>query len=173
MALEIVEVKDKKDLKQFIMFPWKVYKNDNHWVPPLISERMHFFDRAKNPYFETADASLFIAIENNEIKGTISAHADRGYIKFWEDQSAFFGFFECLPEYRYAEALFNRAILWAEEHGYKKIMGPFNFNTNHECGLLVDGFDSDPVIMMSYNPRYYLDYYTQFGFKKAKDLLLR
>jgi hypothetical protein len=170
MSVTIVEVKSKEDLKKFIKFPWKVYKNNNHWVPPIISERMQFFDSSKNPYFKTASVSLFMAIEDGEVVGTISAHADNGYIKFWEEQSAFFGFFECLPEYRYAEALFSRAMLWARENGYKKIMGPFNFNTNHECGLLIDGFDSDPIIEMTYNPKYYLDYYEKFGLKKAKDL---
>jgi GNAT superfamily N-acetyltransferase len=170
MSIEVVEVKNKKDLKKFITFPWKVYKDDKHWVPPLISERMHFFDKTKNPYFNTANVSLFLAIEDGEIVGTISAHADYGYIKFWNEPSAFFGFFECLPEYRYAEVLFNTAISWAKRNGYKRILGPFNFNTNHECGLLIDGFDSDPIIEMTYNPRYYIDYYERFGFEKAKDL---
>ncbi len=170
MPLKIIEVKSRKEMKQFITFPWKVYKAYPHWVPPIISERMQFFDKEKNPYFNTASVVLFMAIENNEVVGTISVHADNGYIKFWDDPSAFFGFFEYLPQYRYAEALLSRAMLWAREHGYSRIMGPFNFNTNHECGLLVDGFDSDPIIEMTYNPEYYPDFYEKFGLKKAKDL---
>lgn len=171
MGLEIVEVRDKVELKRFILFPWEVYKNNEHWVPPLISERFHFFNREKNPFFKHADVSLFLALDNGKVVGTISAHADRNYIKFHEDNSAFYGFFECLPDYRYAEALFNTALEWAKKRGYRRLMGPFNFTTNHECGLLIDAFDSDPVLMMTYNPEYYVEYHDRYGFKKAMDLL--
>lgn len=171
MTIEIIEVKKKNDLEKFIRFPWEVYKNNGHWVPPLISERRHFFDREKNPFFRHADVSLFLALENGKVVGTISAHADRNYIKFHEDNSSFYGFFECLPDYRYAESLFNTALEWARKRGYRRILGPFNFTTNHECGLLTDAFDSDPVLMMTYNPEYYVEYHDKFSFKKAMDLL--
>ncbi|RME27754.1 MAG: GNAT family N-acetyltransferase [Deltaproteobacteria bacterium] len=167
--VEIRPVDLNGDTRPFIRFPWRVYADDPHWVPPLIMERKEFFNPRKNPYFKLADVQLFMAWRDGEPVGTISAHVDHGYQSV-EAGTGFFGFFEFIDDIDIARSLLTTARDWLRQRGMKRILGPFNFNTNHECGLLVDGFDSDPLVLMTYNRDYYPRIYEALGLQKAKDL---
>ncbi len=155
---------------EFIKFPWRVYQDDPYWVPPLINERKSFFNPHKNPFFQHADVELFLARRHGEVVGTIAALINHNHNVFHDEQVGFFGFFEALEDYAVAEALLGTARDWVRDKGMDAIRGPMNFSTNDECGLLVDGFDSSPVVLMTYNPRYYVHFIERFGFHKAMDL---
>ena len=168
--ITIKKVESKADLKTFIQIPWTVYKNDKNWVPPLISMDKERFDPEKGAYFKNAEAQFFIAFRGERPVGRIVAHINHTHNKFHKDKVGFFGFFECMPDYEAAEALFVSASDWLKERGRDIIRGPMNYSTNDECGLLVKGFGSPPTVMMTYNPQYYESFIEKFCFHKAKDL---
>jgi hypothetical protein len=167
--MNIERVSDKTGLYQFIRFPWKVYRGNPNWVPPLISE-MKFILGGENPFFHHAEAAYFLARREGEIVGRVAAIIDRNHINVHNEQAGFFGFFECLPDMAIARDLLNAAATWLKEHDIEIMRGPMNPSTNDECGFLLEGFDSPPMIMMTYTPSYYLDYMEQCGLVKAKDL---
>jgi len=166
----ITPAQTEREILEFIQFPWEVYKNDRHWVPPLISERRSFLDRSKNPFFQHARAEYFLARRDGKVVGTIGAFTNDRYNEFQEVNTGFFGFFEVLDDPEAARALLATAEAWARQAGHKTILGPAQFSTNDEVGLLVDGFDDAPRILMTYNPRIYADYLEAAGYRKAMDL---
>jgi len=168
--IQVVPVNTRRQKSLFIKFPWKVYRRDSYWVPPLISERKRFLNPKVNPFFYHAQVKLFLAYKGKEILGRIATVVDDQYINHYHQKVGFFGLFECLPDYSVAHALFQSAEKWLKEMGMEVIQGPMNLSTNHECGLLIEGFDSSPVFMTPYNPRYYRDYLENYGFQKVKDL---
>ena len=167
----IRQVADNHDRWAFVKFPWTIYRDDPNWVPPLVTERRAYIDPQENPFFEHTDAAFFLAERpDGEVLGTIAATVDHNYNEFQEVQVGWFGLFEVIEEYPVAEALLSTARDWVHEQGMMSIMGPVNLSTNAEYALLIDGFDSPPVIMMTYNPPYYADFIDRFGFEKARDL---
>lgn len=170
LTFRIRRVEDKQDLMEFIKFPWRVYRDDPYWVPPLISERKDFLDPQKNPFFEHSEVELFLAQRNGETIGTVAAIINDNHNAFHEEKTGFFGLFEVIEDYAVADGLLTTARDWVKAKGMDVIRGPMNMSINDECGLLVDGFDSSPVVMMTYNPRYYVNLIERFGFVKAKDL---
>lgn len=169
--IDIEEVRGKADLKQFIRFPWKIYAGDPNWVPPLLVDRREFFDKQKNPFYRHAETRLFLARYRGEIVGRIATCINHAYNQVNESQTGFFGFFECIENYDVAYRLLKTAMIELKRAGMEAMRGPANFSSNHEIGLLVDGFDSPPVVMMTYNPSYYVDYFERFGLRKIRDLL--
>lgn len=170
LNFRIKKVEDEQDLMEFIKFPWRVYRDDPYWVPPLISERKDFLDPQKNPFFEHSEVELFLAQRDGETVGTIAAIINDNHNAFHEEKAGFFGLFEVIEDYAVADGLLTTARDWVKAKGMDVIRGPMNMSINDECGLLVDGFDSSPVVMMTYNPRYYVNLIERFGFVKAKDL---
>lgn len=168
--LVIKPVEDLKDRKAFLKFPWKVYQNNPYWVPPLMSERLEITDPDKNASFEHIEAQLFLALRGEQIVGTIAAFTNHRHNEFQNENIGFFGFFEVLEDYDAAEALLKTAESWAKDHGHTALRGPAQWSTNDECGLLVDGFDDLPRILMTYNPAYYVNFVEKAGFKYARDL---
>ncbi|MEJ2550332.1 MAG: GNAT family N-acetyltransferase [Anaerolineales bacterium] len=169
--LQINKVTNENERKEFIFFPWKVYKDDPYWVPPLVSERLEFHDPKKNPFFEHARVEYFLARRNGEIVGTIAAFTNDAYNEFHDSNVGFYGFFEVLDDPEAAALLLRTAEDWARNAGHISIIGPAMFTTNDEVGLLVDGFDDCPRVLMTYNPPRYVDYMEAAGFVKAMDLL--
>src|SRR5574337_100608 len=167
--MQIEQVSSKTDLDRFIGFPWRVYQGNPNWVPPLISE-MRFILGDRNPFFRHAEAGYFLAMDKGNPAGRIAAIVDRNHINVHGEQCGFFGFFECLPDPDAARELLAAAARWLRERDLELMRGPMNPSTNDECGFLVEGFDSPPMIMMAYTPPYYLDYMDQCGLCKAKDL---
>jgi len=169
-GIEIRKVQTKKDLKSFIRFPWAVYKGDPHWVPPLLMEMKDRLDRRKHPFFEHADADYFLAVRDGRIVGRIAAILDRNHNAAHMEKTAFFGLYESFNEPDVARALIDTAAAWGAARGMDCLRGPVNLSMNDECAFLLEGFDAPPVVMMTYNPRYYLDLMDQCGLVKAKDL---
>ncbi len=167
--MNIEQVNGAGSLNEFIQFPWKVYQGNSKWVPPLVSE-VKFVLNEKNPFFQHAEAACFLARKNGETVGRIAAIIDRNHICIHNERAGFFGYFECLPDVAVAQGLLDAASGWLKERDLEIMRGPINPSTNDECGFLLEGFDSPPMIMMTYTPAYYLDYMERCGLTKAKDL---
>jgi|WetSurMetagenome_2_1015567.scaffolds.fasta_scaffold08532_2 GNAT superfamily N-acetyltransferase len=162
----------RADVEAFIRFPFKLYEGATHWCPPLLMERRDFLDPRKNPVYEYAKIQLFLARRGGEVVGTIAAINNSRYGEFHPEDKhvGFFGLFECVQDQAVADALFAAAGAWLKGEGRGVMRGPVNFTTNDVVGLLVDGFDDDPSIMMSYNYAYYDGLFAAAGFTKAKDV---
>lgn len=170
MALEVVATDSKQAFKEFVEFQYALYRGDPYFVPQLRIAVKDLLNREKHPFYKTADVEFFLAKRDGRVVGRIAAIFDRAHNKFHEESAGFFGFFESIDDPDVARALLTRAREWVFAKGAKFLRGPVNPSTNYECGLLVDGFDSAPRVMMSYNPRYYPKLMDQVGLKKAKDL---
>lgn len=170
MPVEIKKVETKSDLNAFIKFPWKIYKNDNHWVPPLIMEQKKLLNRKKNPFFKDAEADYFLAFKDGNIAGRIAAIKNHTHLKYHNDQAGYFGFFECIDDQAVADSLFNKAKEWLKQKGLRFMKGPANPSSNDIYGMLIEGFDDSPRLLMPYNPEYYIKLCEGHGLKKAKDL---
>lgn len=168
--IRVERVETKKDLKMFIRFPWKVYKDDPHWVPPIIMDLKEKLNKKKNPFFEHADIDFFLAYKNNEITGRVAAIVDENHNKFHNEKVVFFGLYESLNDLETAKILLDKVSDWGRKRGMEVLRGPMNLSMNDECAFLAKGFDAPPVIMMTYNPQYYLEIMERCGLVKAKDL---
>ncbi len=169
-TIEIIPVVSKKDLNDLIKLPWRIYKNDPNWIPPLISQQRIIFDKKKYPFFEHSEADFFIARNGKEPVGSIVAILNNRHNQVHNENVGFFGFFETIADYQVAQKLLDTVMDWAKKKNLDYIRGPENYSQNDVCGLLVDGFDTPPVILMSHNPPYYQDYIERYGFTKAMDL---
>ncbi len=167
--LNVEEVKNPKDLMTFIRFPWEIYRGNPYWVPPLIKDLVLKFS-PEHPFRSHAEMIFFLARRAGKIVGRIAGIIDHHYIEFHQEKVGFFGFFESIPGAEVAEILFSRVTDWLKDHGMGKMAGPMNPSTNDECGLLIEGFDSPPCLMMPYNPRYYPSLLEGFGLRKKMDL---
>ncbi len=173
MSLDITPVASSRDLRRFIDLPWQVYDRTRHpqWVPPLRIAVRDALDTKGNPFYKTADRQLFLATRNGKPVARIAAIENRAHNEFHQDRVGFFGFFESLEDQEAATGLFASAAEWLRARGLTTMRGPMNPSTNHECGLLVRGFRWHPMIMTTWNPRYYQTLIESTGFAKAKDLL--
>jgi hypothetical protein len=172
MALEVRPVASKRDLNTFIKLPWRLYRNERYWVPPLLFERKRFFDRQRNPFFAHAEAEYFIAWREGRAVGRITAHIDRHFNEFQNHDWGMFGFFECEQDPEAAEGLLAAAEGWLRERRRGRMVGPMDFTTNDECGVLVDGYDLLPTILTNWQHRYYPGLIETAGFTKAMDLYM-
>ncbi len=162
--------KNKKELNIFLKFPWKIYQNDPNWVPPLLMDLKNRF-KPKFSFFDFGEIQLFIALKNGEIIGRIAAIKNDLYNEVHQDKTGFFGYFECIDDQEVANKLFDTAKEWLTSKGLNIMHGPASPSSNHDYGLLVEGFDDPPRFMMTYNPSYYIDLITNYGFKKTMGLL--
>ena len=167
--IHVEEVTTQHALSAFIRFPWTIYKNDRHWVPPLLKDQYSKFSPT-HPFLSHAEMILFLARKNGQVIGRIAGIIDRHYVEFHHENLGFFGFFESIRDPEAADLLLSAVRDWLKGHGMEKMAGPMNPSTNDECALLVEGFDSPPVLMMSYNPPYYASLLEGWGLKKAMDL---
>ena len=168
--IRVVPVSSEKERRAFGKFPWQIYRNDPNWVPPMYMDRLTLLNPEKHPFWEHAKGQLFLAMKGDELAGTISAHINHRHNEVFGDKVGFFGFFEVIEDYAVAEALLDSASNWLRENGMEAIRGPESFSQNEECGLLVDGYDLPPVVLMTYNPPYYQDFIERAGLEKAQDL---
>ena len=169
MDIQVKPVEGKKGLKQFVHFAKKIYKDNPYWVPPIYSDQMKFLDRRKGVFFEIGEAEYFMAFRDSQPVGRISAHVNHQYEKYHDQETGFFGFFECVDDQEVANALFEEATRWVKSKGKSRILGPMNFTLYDESGMLYHGFDSLPVVLLPYNPAYYNDLVVGAGFEKAID----
>ncbi len=168
--IEIKPVRGKADLKAFIRLPFRLYSKDPNWVPPLTGDQKKFFDPRHNGYYGHSEVELFLAWEGGRAIGRISAQTNTQHNLEHNDKVGFFGFFECEDDQAAANALLDAAAAWNRERGMDTLRGPMNFSVNEECGLLVDGFDTPPYLMMTHHLPYYQRLLEGAGFSKAKDL---
>ena len=165
----IQEVDGRQGLTTFIRFPWKVYREDPYWVPPLIKDYLHKFS-PKHPFRSHSQMIFLLASRGGEMVGRISGIIDHNYIEYHKENVGFFGFFESLPDREVANRLLSEVKNWLKQKGMKRMIGPMNPSTNDECGLLVEGFNTIPSLMMPYNPSYYPAFMEELGMRKAIDL---
>ncbi|RPI75941.1 MAG: GNAT family N-acetyltransferase [Ignavibacteriales bacterium] len=163
-------VSSRKELMEFIKLPWNIYKNNPYWVPHLLMDRKKILDKNKNPFFKHAEAEYFLARRDKKVVGRIAAIKNDLHNKEHNDKVGFFGFFECENNQETAAKLFDSAGNWLKGKGLSPMRGPANPSSNDEYGLLVDGFEDTPRLLMPYNPEYYISLIEKYGFKKAKDL---
>jgi hypothetical protein len=169
-AINIKTVQSKKDLNTFLKLAWKIYKDDPYWVPPLLYDKKKILDKEKNPFYKHAEMEMFIAEKNGEPVGRIAAIKNDLHNKYHNDKVGFFGFFECINDQEVANKLFDTAREWIKSKGLDAMRGPANPSSNDEYGMLLEGFEDEPRLLMPYNPKYYLNLCENYGMKKAKDL---
>jgi len=169
-GLRVRAARTRHDLKRFIDLPYRLHARDPVWVPPLRRDVELLLSRSKNPFFEHAEAEYFLAEREGEVVGRIAAISNHLHNKTHGDRVGFFGFFESIHDQAVASALLDAAAQWCRERNHDVLRGPASFSVNDECGLLVDGFESPPTLMMPHNPRYYIELLERAGFTKAKDL---
>lgn len=159
-----------RHVNRFLEVSYNIYDGDPHWVAPLLLDIRKVFSDA-NPLFEHAEMQLWIAVRDGRDVGRIAGIVDENHNRMHHERAAFFGFFECEHDAETSRQLFAAALDWARLRGAQHLLGPMNPTTNDECGLLVDGFDSPPRFMMTYNPPYYEHLIQEAGFSNAKNLL--
>lgn len=169
-SISVRPVASKADQKQFLKLPWRLYADDPHWVPPLLQNQKELCGFAKHPFYDENEIATFLAWRGNEVVGRVAAILNKGHIARFEEPVGFFGFFESEDDEAIAQALFSAAAEWLKERGATTVRGPANPSLNYECGLLIDGFDSPPTFMMTYNRPYYAKLLESVGFEKVQDM---
>ena len=170
MSVTVTRVSDGKELNEFIQAPRRIYAANPHWVPQLTLLQREELTAKHNPFFEHADVELFVGRNDGDVVGRISAQVDHEHNRYHNEKTGFFGFFETPNDPAVASALTSTAEAWLKQKGMDRIRGPLSFSMNGEAGVLVDGFDSPPQLMMPYTQPYYLDLLEGAGFRKIKDL---
>ncbi len=170
-GIEIIAVEEGAGLTDFIDLPWRIYADYPKWVPPLKKEVRRVLDTHIHPFWEFSERILFLARRGSETRGRIAGIIDHHYNEFHNEKMGTWGFFECADDPEAASALFTSAETWARQKGMTSMRGPLNPSANYEAGLLIEGFDYLPALMMAYNPPYYPGLVEACGFTKEKDLL--
>jgi len=163
-------VSTRWDLRAFVRFPWRVYRGDPNWVPPLISNQMRTLDPAHNPFFEHADVALFLARRGREVAGTIATFIDHWLVEALDEPVGGFGFFEVVEDYEVAARMLDTAAAWLREHGVPLMRGPLNFNNADRPGVLIEGADCPPAMLEAHTPPYYATFLERYGMEKHQDL---
>lgn len=167
-SLKIRLADNPKVYKAFFNFPWKVYKDDPNWVPPLISMRKDVIDKKRNPAWEYMEGDYFVAYRDDEPVGTIAAFVNHRHNEFHGENTGWFGAFEVFEDAEAAQLLLTTAIDWVRNKGCDRILGPQTFTTHEDVGLLVNGFEP-PVLLMPYQAPYYQGFIESAGFEKQMD----
>jgi GNAT superfamily N-acetyltransferase len=170
MSEIVVKLLQQSDIKTFLKFAFKIYKNDPNWVPPLYIDKKKILNKKKNPFFNDAELDMFMAYRDGEPVGRIAAIKNNAHNRIHNENIGFFGFFECINDQEVANKLFDTAKEWIKQRGLDTMRGPASPSSNDEYALLIEGFDEPPKFMMPYNPTYYIDLIENYGMKKAKDL---
>jgi hypothetical protein len=169
--IEIREVEGQSDLMRFIKYPNMLYRNEKYFVPYLNSDRKKFLDKNKNPFFKHSRGAYYLAYRGGSLVGRIAAIINDLHNQYHNEKIGFFGFFDCVDDLEVAACLMAAAEKFVKKEGMTILRGPMNFSTNDEIGLLIEGFDSYPCFMMTWNPPYYLELFDKMGFSKIEDVL--
>jgi GNAT superfamily N-acetyltransferase len=170
-ALDVRKIENDADMQAFLRFHWTCYQDVPNWVPPLWSEHKAFFDREENPELHHIDVDYFGAWRGDTLVGIIAAFVNHAYNDFQETNVGWFGSFEVLDDREAARALLETAEAWCREKGVPVVHGPATFSTNSEIGLLVDGFDTPPMVLTTHAHPYYQDFVESAGYQQTMDLL--
>jgi GNAT superfamily N-acetyltransferase len=169
--IQVRPVEGRRELTRFIKLPFRLHE-DTPWVPPLISERRQFLDRGKNPFFEHADAEYFLAWRDGQPVGRITAQVDPRWDEYQGGSDGQFGFIDGENDPEIFDALFAAAEEWVRAKGRERLIGPMDFTTNDEVGLLIEGYDRRPMILEPWHPPYYREHLERLGYVKKMDLLM-
>jgi len=173
VAVEVKPVRSRGELKRFIRLPWRIYRNESLWVPPLVYERKRFLDRSTNPFFKHGEAEYFLAWRDGQVVGRITAQIDHAFNDFHQNRWGMFGFFESEDDPEVAHALLDAADGWLRERDRDRMVGPMDFTLNDESGIVIEGFELPPLVKNPYHPRYYQALVEGApGMQKAHDLFM-
>jgi hypothetical protein len=167
----VTPVAGRRDRKLFLRFPWELYRDDPNWVPPLLMTQEELLGYRRHPFHDNAEVQTFLARRGDRVVGRIAAILNHAHNRHYHEQRGFFGFFESVDDLAVSRALLDAVRDWCAARGIRDLRGPANPSMNHECGLLIEGFDRPPVFMMTYNPPYYARLIEDYGFRKTQDLL--
>ncbi len=166
----IKRVESQGDQRQFLELPWRLYRGDPNWIPPLRTSAKELFGFAPHPFYARNSIQTFLALRDGAACGRIAAILNRGHNERYEERRGFFGFFESIDDQDVADGLFDAVRQWFFDQGIFQLRGPTNPSLNHELGLLIEGFDSPPTFMMTYNPPFYERLLENYGFRKSQDM---
>jgi len=169
-SISIEPVTNRSQEKAFIRFPWKLYKGDPNWIPPLIDNTRQLLNYKPHAFYDNAEIQTFLAKKDGEIVWRIAAIIDRAHNDYHKEQRGMFGFFESIDDQEVANLLFDTAKAWFAERDIFLMRGPANPSQNYEWGMLVEGFHTPPTFMMTYNKPYYGELVEGYGFVKSQDL---
>jgi GNAT superfamily N-acetyltransferase len=170
LTTQIEPVNTRRQRSEFVDFPWRIYRDDAHWCPPLKMEVHAAIDPKKHPFYRYGAATQFLARRDGQVVGRILVSDDPNYNAEHNSNVGCFGMFETINDSLVARSLLNSAADWLRSRGRTSIMGPIDYSTNYPSGLLVEGFESPQRVMMNHNPAYYANLLEDWGLMKAKDL---
>ncbi len=168
--VKVIPATTRREKKDFLQFPWTIYQGDPNWIPPLRGNQRELVGYSRHPFYDNNRVQTFLAYCDGRVCGRIAAIVNQGHIDRHKEQRGFFGFFECIDDQQVADSLFDAARAWLGERDIHCFRGPTNPSLNHELGLLIDGFDTPPTFMMTYNHPYYEKLIENYGFRKTQDL---
>lgn len=168
--LTVVPVQTGRQKRQFLHLPWQIQGADPNWIPPLRGNQKELVGFASHPFYAENAKQAFLAMRGDRPVGRVLAIENKAHIARYHEQRGFFGFFECENDQEAANGLFEAVRKWFEGRGIPNVRGPVNPSLNYECGLLVEGFDSTPMFMMTYNPPYYANLIEGAGYRKVQDM---
>ncbi len=169
-TLKIQAVQSRREKKQFFQLPWQLYRNDPNWIPPLRQNQLELLNYKHHPFYEQNEIQTFLALRDDQPVGRVAAIVNNAHNQQYGERRGFFGFFECIDDQEVCDGLFGAVRAWFAERNIFAVRGPTNPSLNYECGLLIDGFDSPPWFMMTYNSPYYARLIEGSGFQKTQDL---
>ena len=169
MSVQIKEVLNKRDLKKWVDFPNKLYKDVPAYVPFLMIDEIETFTKSKNPAYDFCETKLFLAHKEGKIVGRIAGLINHAANKKWNTNSIRFTRFDFIDDYEVSSALFDAVVEWGKERGYTKIMGPIGFTDLDHEGMLVEGYDELNMSITFYNFPYYLIHMEKLGLEKEVD----
>jgi hypothetical protein len=172
VSLDVRPVRGQRDLRKFVDLPYRLHSNSPVWVPPLRLERRLFLSRRLNAFFKHGDAQLFLAERDGAVVGRISAHYDDAFNAYHGNRWGMFGFLEMTDDPELLPALLAAAEAWLRSHGRDRMVGPMDFTMNDESGVLIEGFEREPMIKQPWHPPYYAARCEEAGLEKAIDLLM-
>jgi GNAT superfamily N-acetyltransferase len=172
VSLEVAPVRTRSDRREFVELPYRLHSNAEQWIPPLRIERRLFLSRRFNAYFKHADAELFLARRDGRVVGRVSAQIDHAFNDFQDNRWGMFGFLELEEDLEALAALLGAAEAWLRERGRDRMVGPMDFTMNDETGVLIEGFDREPMIKQPWHPPYYQRLCEEAGLEKAMDLFM-
>jgi GNAT superfamily N-acetyltransferase len=167
-GIEVRPVGSQKEKRRFLTFPWRIYRNDPLWVPPLLPELAIRIDSGRGEFFRRGEAEFFMAWRNGRPLGTICAAVDKNANAEGHQRECLFGFLEYYEELEIAEALVRRAAAWAKQRNLDTLAGPYNLDREDRYGVLIEGRDRPPVILCGHTPPYYRAFMEQLGFRAAR-----
>jgi len=166
MPIEIKEVTSRRELRQFIDFPYRLYRKDPRWIPPLIRGEKESLDPKKNPSFDHCETFLLLALKGGKVVGRIAGIINHRYNEQWNKRVARFSWFDLEDDREVSRGLFDALEQWARQHGMEEMVGPMGFTTFDHEGLLIKGFDEIPTFAGGYNYPYYQTHLEALGFQK-------